>query len=83
MQRLHKLERGKSNAVVTGRNRTSALLAGFLGLSSTALFTFFHGEGAKPRLEPQLNALNYWGSPADAWAVLPKFHLEAGGRPTS
>lgn len=68
----------KSNAVVTGGTVPLPYSQDFSASSSTALFTFFHGEGASRDWSRSSNALNYWGSPADAWAVLPKFHLEAG-----
>lgn len=67
-----------SNTIVTGGTASLPYSQDFSATNSTDLFTFFHGAGASRDWGRSSNALNYWGSPADAWAVLPKFHLEAG-----
>lgn len=68
----------KSNTLTTGGTAALPYSQDFTDSNSLALFTLFHGEGATRDWGRSSSALNYWGNPADAWAVLPKFRLEAG-----
>lgn len=67
-----------SNTVVTGGTAALPYSQDFTASNSAELYTFFHGPDATRDWSRSSNALNYWGSPADAWAVTPKFHLEKG-----
>ncbi len=73
----------ESNTIVTGGTAALPYSQDFTATNSTALFTFFRGDDAKYDWKRSTSssekALQYWGGPsADAWAVLPKFRLEAG-----
>ncbi len=50
----------------------------FNSTSALEYFTIFHGEEGKRDWQISSNALNYWGSPADAWALTPRIALEEG-----
>lgn len=50
----------------------------FNSASALEYFTLFHGEEGNRDWQRSSNALNYWGSPADAWALTPRIALEAG-----
>lgn len=67
-----------SNTIVTGGNAALPYSQDFSSTTSLSLFTIFHGAGATRDWDRSSSALRYWGSPADAWAAMPKFHLEAG-----
>lgn len=67
----------KSGAIVTGG--TAALPYSNDFSNSSSLFGFFHGPDGSRDWKISSGTLNYWGGPtADAWAVTPKFRLEAG-----
>ncbi|MBD5344194.1 MAG: hypothetical protein HDR90_04260 [Bacteroides sp.] len=68
----------KSNKVVTGGCATLPYSNDFSSASSIELFTLFHTEDGKRDWNVSSSALNYWGSPADAYACLPKFNLKKG-----
>lgn len=69
----------KSNAVITGGSLALPYSNDFSSAQSVALFTIFHGPDVTRDWSVSSSALNYWGGPtADAWAVTPKFKLEAG-----
>lgn len=65
-----------SNAVVLGGALTVPYSQDFS--SSNHFFTFFHGADATRDWSVSSQRLNYWGRPADAWAVAPGIALEAG-----
>lgn len=46
--------------------------------TSNDFFSFFHGENATRDWSVSSNRLQYWGNPADAYAVTPGINLEAG-----
>lgn len=48
--------------------------------NSVMFWTFFHGEGVTRdwSFSSPKKALSYWGAPADAWALTPKFSMKAG-----
>lgn len=50
----------------------------FNSTSALDYFTLFHGEEGNRDWSRSSNALNYWGSPADAWALTPRIALEKG-----
>jgi len=50
----------------------------FNSTSALEYFTLFHGEEGSRDWQRSSNALNYWGSPADAWALTPRIILEEG-----
>lgn len=69
----------KSNAVITGGSLAIPYSNDFTSAQSVALFTIFHGPDGARDWSVSSYALNYWGgTTADAWAVTPKFKLEAG-----
>lgn len=69
----------KSNAVIAGGSLALPYSNDFSSAQSIALFTIFHGPDGTRDWGVLSSALNYWGgSTADAWAVTPKFKLEAG-----
>lgn len=69
----------KSNAVITGGSLALPYSNDFSSAQPIALFTLFHGPDGARDWSVSSSALNYWGGPtADAWAVTPKFRLEAG-----
>jgi len=69
----------QSNAVVAGGALTLPYSNDFSSSNSISLFTLFHGAGGSRDWSRSSAALYYWGGPtADAWAVTPKFSLEAG-----
>lgn len=50
----------------------------FSDSSSVLFYTFFHGADCTRDWKQSSGTLNYWGNPADAWAVTPKFNMQAG-----
>lgn len=67
-----------SNAIKAGGALTPPYTQGFSSTTEIALWTLFHGESANRDWGISSAQLNYWGSPADAWAVTPAFNLKAG-----
>ncbi|MDE5785559.1 MAG: choice-of-anchor J domain-containing protein, partial [Duncaniella sp.] len=68
-----------SNSVVTGGYANLPYFQDFTTSSSLSLFTLFHGPDGSRDWGYSSGALQYWGGPtADAYAVMPVFHLEAG-----
>lgn len=68
----------KSNTLTTGGTLSLPYSQNFSSSNSVDLYTFFHGEGATRNWSRSSSALQYWGSPADAWVCTPRFHLETG-----
>lgn len=68
----------KSNAVKAGGALNPPYTQGFSSTTEIALWTLFHGESAKRDWGISNSQLNYWGDPADAWAVTPAFNLKTG-----
>lgn len=67
-----------SNTVITGGAMGLPYTQSFDNAASLEFFTLFHGEGATRDWGYYLSKVSYWGNPADAWLVTPKFELEAG-----
>lgn len=67
-----------SNAVTTGGAMALPYSQDFSATNSFNLFTVFHGADCPRDWSRSSSAANYWGSPADAWLLTPRFHLEAG-----
>lgn len=68
----------KSNAVVTGGCATLPYSQDFSNSNSLSLFTLIHGADAAKDWGLTSGKLYYWGNPADAWAITPKFQFEKG-----
>lgn len=71
----------ESDAVVAGGTMALPYTNDFTAQGSADLFTFFHGAECTRDWSWSYSkkALNFWGGgTADAWAVMPVFHLEAG-----
>lgn len=66
----------KSNAVILGGAVDVPYSQDFS--TSNHFFTFFHGENATRDWSVSSSRLQYWGNPADAYAVTPGINLEAG-----
>ena len=66
----------KSNAVILGGAVDIPYSQDFS--TSNHFFTFFHGENATRDWSVSSSRLQYWGNPADAYAVTPGINLEAG-----
>lgn len=68
-----------SNAVITGGTLTLPYSNDFSSPSSISTWTIFHTSGARDwAVSSSSSILTYWGSNAGAWAITPKFALEAG-----
>lgn len=71
----------ETDAVVAGGTMAIPYTNDFTAKGSVDLFTFFHGAECTRdwSWSSSKKALDFWGgSTADAWAVMPVFHLEAG-----
>lgn len=67
-----------SNAVTTGGAMALPYSQDFSATNSFDLFTVFHGADCNRDWTRSASAANYWGNPADAWLLTPRFHLETG-----
>lgn len=74
-----------SNAVTTGGAMALPYSQDFSATNSFDLFTVFHGADCTRDWKrgtigyySSNYAADYWGNPADAWLLTPRFHLEAG-----
>lgn len=66
-----------SNSVNAGGALNPPYTQGFSSTTEMALWTLFHGESATRDWGISSSKLNYWGTPADAWAVTPAINLKA------